>query len=182
MGSAAGTSRNNSGKTSARPRHTMARSSWPLQHKRRSRMTARMNRRLYGFFAKRLDEAGLELVPDGRDDRGKRWDLGALLRTVLGAMLTGARSLADVEEIDRAHELAHEKVVDARRPLRSCHHHSTAARRLTQTLHCHALLMGAVRTLGLTPCLSPHITGPEGFDGSPLRAGAAGPRSPLALS
>ncbi len=26
------------------------------------------------------------------------------------------------------------------------------------------------------------ITGPEGFDGSPLRAGAAGPRSPLALS
>ncbi len=62
-------------------------------------MTARMNRRLYGFFAKRLDEAGLELVPDGRDDRGKRWDLGALLRTVLGAMLTGARSLADVEEM-----------------------------------------------------------------------------------
>ena len=62
-------------------------------------MTARMNRRLYGFFTKRLDEAGLELVPDGRDDRGKRWDLGALLRTVVGAMLAGAESLADVEEL-----------------------------------------------------------------------------------
>jgi hypothetical protein len=58
----------------------MARSSRPLQQKRRQRMTARMNRRLYGFFSKRLDEAGLDQVPDSRDDRGKRWDLGALLR------------------------------------------------------------------------------------------------------
>ncbi len=74
------------------------------------------------------------------------------------------------------------ETADARRPLRSRHHHSTAARRLTQTQHCHALLTEAVRTLGLTPCLSPHITGPEGFDGSPLRAGAAGPRLPTALS
>jgi hypothetical protein len=40
-----------------------------------------MNRHLYGFFSKRLDEAGLDQVPDSRDDRGKRWDLGALLRT-----------------------------------------------------------------------------------------------------
>ena len=62
-------------------------------------MTARMNRRLYGFFTKRLDEAGLEQVPNGRVDRGKRWDLGALLRTVVGAMLVGAESLADVEEL-----------------------------------------------------------------------------------
>ncbi len=38
-------------------------------------------------------------VRDNRDDRGKRWDLGALLHTVLGAMLAGARSLADVEEM-----------------------------------------------------------------------------------
>ncbi len=62
-------------------------------------MTARMNRRMYGFFRKRLDEIGLDQVRDNRDDRGKRWDLGALLHTVLGAMLTGARSLADVEEM-----------------------------------------------------------------------------------
>ena len=62
-------------------------------------MTARMNRRLYGFFTKRLDEAGLDQVPDARDDRGKRWDLGALLRTAVGAMLAGAKSLGDVEEL-----------------------------------------------------------------------------------
>jgi hypothetical protein len=62
-------------------------------------MRARKNRRLYGFFTKRLDEAGLDQVPDGRDDRGKRWDLGALLRTAVGAMLAGAQSLADVEEL-----------------------------------------------------------------------------------
>jgi hypothetical protein len=62
-------------------------------------MTARMNRRLYGFFTKRLDEAGLHQVPDGRDHRGKRWDLGALLRTTVGAMLAGAKSLAEVEEL-----------------------------------------------------------------------------------
>jgi hypothetical protein len=62
-------------------------------------MTARMNRRLYDFFTKRLDETRLDQVPDGRDDRGKRWDLGALLRTVVGAMLAGAESLAEVEEL-----------------------------------------------------------------------------------
>jgi len=62
-------------------------------------MTARMNRRLYGFFSKRLDEAGLELVPDGSHDRGKRCDMGALLRTVVGATLAGAKSLAEVEEL-----------------------------------------------------------------------------------
>lgn len=64
-------------------------------------MTARMNRRLYGFFTKRLDEIGLDQVPDGRDNRGKRWDLGALLRTVVGGMLAGARSLAEVEELSQ---------------------------------------------------------------------------------
>ncbi len=62
-------------------------------------MTARMNRRLYGFFTKRLEEAEFDQVPDGRDERGKRWNLGALLRTVVGAMLAGAQSLADVEEL-----------------------------------------------------------------------------------
>jgi hypothetical protein len=55
----------------------------------------------FGFFTKRLDEAGLDQVPDGRDDRGNRWDLRALLRTTVGAMLAGAKSLAEVEEHTR---------------------------------------------------------------------------------
>ena len=62
-------------------------------------MTARMNRRLYGLLSKRLDEVGLEQVPDRRDERGKRWQLGALLRAVTGAMLGGAKSLAEVEAL-----------------------------------------------------------------------------------
>lgn len=62
-------------------------------------MTARMNRRLYGLLAKRLDEARLDGVRDPRQPRGKRWRLSALLRAVLGGLLSGARSLADVEAI-----------------------------------------------------------------------------------
>ena len=62
-------------------------------------MAARMNRRLFGMLSKRLDEAGLDEIADERDDRGKRWQLGALLRAALGSMLTGAKSLAEVETL-----------------------------------------------------------------------------------
>lgn len=61
-------------------------------------MTARMNRRLYGMLSKRLDEAQLDQVADPRDARGKRWKLPTLLRAVLGGLMAGARSLADVEQ------------------------------------------------------------------------------------
>ena len=60
-------------------------------------MTARMNRRIYGMLSKRLDEADFDQVHDGRDDRGKRWKLPAVLRSVVGATLAGAQSLAQVE-------------------------------------------------------------------------------------
>lgn len=62
-------------------------------------MSARMNRRLFGMMAKRLDEAEFGKVLDGRDDRGKRWCLEALLRSIIGAMLAGCRSLADAEAL-----------------------------------------------------------------------------------
>jgi hypothetical protein len=62
-------------------------------------MTARMNRRLFGMLSKRLDELGLDEIDDTRDDRGKRWRLGALLRATLGAMVAGAKSLAKVEDL-----------------------------------------------------------------------------------
>jgi len=55
-------------------------------------MAARMNRRIFGMLSKRLDEAGLGEVADERDDRGKRWQLGALLRAALGGMLAGAKA------------------------------------------------------------------------------------------
>lgn len=53
------------------------------------------------MLAKRLDEAALDEVEDRRDDRGKRWPLSSLLRAVIGAMLAGSRSLADVETLSQ---------------------------------------------------------------------------------
>ena len=58
-----------------------------------------MNRRIYGLLSKRLDELGFDQVPDGRDNRGKRWQLKALLRCAVAAMLAGARSVAAVETL-----------------------------------------------------------------------------------
>lgn len=62
-------------------------------------MAARMNRRIFGMLSKRLSEAQLEEVADDRDERGKRWQLAALLRAAVGAMLAGAKSLAEVEAL-----------------------------------------------------------------------------------
>jgi hypothetical protein len=58
-----------------------------------------MNRRIFGMLSKRLDELGLDEIDDTRDDRGKRWRLGTLLRATLGAMVAGAKSLAKVEAL-----------------------------------------------------------------------------------
>lgn len=62
-------------------------------------MTARMNRRICGVLSKRLDDVAFDLVRDDRDPRGMRWQLGALLRAVTGAMLGGAKSLAEAEAL-----------------------------------------------------------------------------------
>ena len=51
------------------------------------------------MLSKRLDELGLDEIDDVRDDRGKRWGLGTLLRACLGSMLSGAKSLAEVEAL-----------------------------------------------------------------------------------
>jgi len=62
-------------------------------------MQLRMNRRLYGMLGKRLKEARLTEVDDPRDERGQRWRLGSLLRCLLGGIMSGAQSLADVEKL-----------------------------------------------------------------------------------
>jgi len=56
-----------------------------------------MNRRLAGLLSAGLAQAGLELVHDGRDPRGIRWDLGTLLRAAVVGIAAGATSLAEVE-------------------------------------------------------------------------------------
>lgn len=61
--------------------------------------SSRMKRRTIGMLAKRLREARLDSVEDGRDARGKRWTLLALLSGALLGLIAGARSLKDVEAL-----------------------------------------------------------------------------------
>jgi hypothetical protein len=59
----------------------------------------RLRRRLAGFLRKRLAELHLDDVPDARDRRGQRWELGTLLRAALVGLAAGALGLGEVEDI-----------------------------------------------------------------------------------
>ena len=80
-------------------------------------MAARMNRRLFGMLSKRLDELGLDRIDDARDDRGKRWRLGTLLRATLAAMVAGAKSLAKVEDLSERMSQPTRRLLGIRRRL-----------------------------------------------------------------
>jgi hypothetical protein len=58
-----------------------------------------MNRRLLGMLRTRLPEAGLDEICDPRKDRGKRWSLVTLLRTVVIGLAAGCKSLLDLEQL-----------------------------------------------------------------------------------
>jgi hypothetical protein len=55
--------------------------------------------RLMGFLHKRFKELMLEKVDDPRDSKGKRWQLGSFLRAVVSGMISGQKSLRDVESM-----------------------------------------------------------------------------------
>jgi hypothetical protein len=59
----------------------------------------RLRRRLAGFLRKRLAELHLDDVPDARDPRGQRWELGTLLRAAVVGLAAGAHGLGEVEDI-----------------------------------------------------------------------------------
>ena len=59
----------------------------------------RMNRRLLGMLRTRLGEARLEEVHDPRKDRGKRWPLATLLRTLVVGLMAGCKSLLELERL-----------------------------------------------------------------------------------
>ena len=80
-------------------------------------MAARMNRRLFGMLSRRLDELDLDEIDDTRDDRGKRWRLGTLLRATLGAMVAGAKSLAKVEDLSERMSQPTRRLLGLRRRL-----------------------------------------------------------------
>ena len=66
----------------------------------------RMRRRIVGALSKRLDEVGLEDVPDARDPRGKRWKLATVLRVVVLGMVAGAKSVSELEALSSDLSLA----------------------------------------------------------------------------
>jgi len=78
-------------------------------------MTVRMNRQIYGMLAKRLDEADLGSVPDGRGIHGRKWSLGSLLRAVVGGMVAGKQSLAEVEVMSASLTAPVRRMLGARR-------------------------------------------------------------------
>lgn len=59
----------------------------------------RMTRRLAAMLAARLNEAHFDEVCDGRNPRGKRWEIRTLLTAVTVAMAAGAKSLAEAERV-----------------------------------------------------------------------------------
>lgn len=60
---------------------------------------ARMTRRLAGYLVKRVSEARTAEVGEPRNKRGRRWKLGTLLVAMLVGMMSGAKGLAEVEEL-----------------------------------------------------------------------------------
>ena len=60
---------------------------------------ALLTRQVVGLLAARLPELRLDAVEDPRSERGRRWPLSCLLRTVLVGMLAGSKSLAEVETL-----------------------------------------------------------------------------------
>jgi len=66
----------------------------------------RMRRRIVGALSKRLDEVGLDDVPDARDPRGKKWKLATVLRMVVLGMVAGAKSVSELEALSSDLSLA----------------------------------------------------------------------------
>ncbi|MFN0063036.1 MAG: transposase family protein [Myxococcaceae bacterium] len=58
-----------------------------------------MTRRLLGVLSARLPELLMEKVKDPRKRRGRRWPLPSLLTSALLAMVSGAKSLAELEAL-----------------------------------------------------------------------------------
>lgn len=59
----------------------------------------RIKRRIAGMFRKRKQELQLAEVKDPRKAQGKRWKSLTLLTATLAAMMAGAKSLSDVEDL-----------------------------------------------------------------------------------
>jgi predicted transposase YbfD/YdcC len=64
-------------------------------------MGKRRDRRHLGILKRRLPELRLDEVRDPRKARGKRWSLAAVLKTCLAGLVSGCRSLLQVEALSQ---------------------------------------------------------------------------------
>lgn len=56
-------------------------------------------RSIAGFLRARLDELGLDEVPDPRNSQGKRWQLRQVISMVLLGLMAGCKGLAELEQL-----------------------------------------------------------------------------------
>jgi hypothetical protein len=78
----------------------------------------KLHRRMAGLVSSRIPEARLDQVTDQRPgDRRRRWRLVGVLRTVLAALLAGAKSCAECESLTDEVSPASRKLLGIRRRL-----------------------------------------------------------------
>lgn len=78
----------------------------------------KLHRRMAGLLSSRVPEAGLDQVTDRRRRDGRRrWGLVAVLRAVLAALLSGAKSCAECEALTNEMSTASRRLVGIRRRL-----------------------------------------------------------------
>ena len=126
---------------------------------------ARMNRRLANLLSVRLEEARLDEVRDDRDPRGKRWDLGILLKAAVIGMASGAKSLADTEEVTASFSRAMRRKLGIARRVPDTTLRDNLCRVVPDLLvsSLHALVRAAHRRKALEPDGLPF--GVASFDG-----------------
>jgi len=126
---------------------------------------ARMNRRLVAMLSIRVAEAGLDEVRDDRDLRGKRWELGVLLRAVVLGIAAGAKSLADTEDLTASLPRAMRRKLGIARRVPDTTLRDNLCRVLPEhVLSClHAIVRAAHRRKALEPNDLPF--GVASFDG-----------------
>jgi Transposase DDE domain len=126
---------------------------------------ARMNRRLANLLSIRLEEARLDEVRDDRDPRGKRWDLGVLLRAAIVGIASGAKSLADTEEVTASLSRAMRRKLGIARRVPDTTLRDNLCRVMPDLLvsSLHALVRAAHRRKALEPDKLPF--GVASFDG-----------------
>ncbi len=116
-------------------------------------MRIRWVRRMLGLLAHRMPEIGLEEVQDDRAHRGRRWQLGGLLGAALAGMMSGCRTLHEVERLTEGLGRAGRKLLGVARRVPDTTLRDTLCRLAPDALRgaLHRLVHAAWRRKALSP-------------------------------